>query len=106
MVFTRTKTIYVGVCLKCGAEYEVGKDSNDTICHSCLTKNAIAQAKENLSWLMGAKIIDIEPTHEGHMTSAEYISAITVKTDNGKTIVFEVGGYDGDVYIHRYEHHT
>lgn len=90
----REETYYVNICNVCGNEFRVTKDSTEEICYDCQTEKAMQRAREALSFLIGAKITYIEPEEMGSCTSPKEIERIEVKTNDGKRIIFKIGGYD------------
>ena len=90
----RKSVYYVTICDTCGKEIEVNKDSDKTTCYDCITKKAMANAKISLSFLLGAKIINVEPCDNGCCTKAEELDKVEVETNTGKRITFTVGGWN------------
>ena len=85
---------YVIICDVCGNEIEVNKDSDATTCYTCRTKKARKEAKKKLSFLIGAKIINVEPCDNGCCTDTEELDKVEVETNIGKRITFSIGGYN------------
>lgn len=94
----RKSAYYVIICDTCGEETEVNKYSNETTCYACRTKKAIEKAKKNLSFLIGARIVNIEPCDNGCCTNIGEIDSIKVETNTGKRITFSVGDWN-EYYI-------
>jgi hypothetical protein len=86
----RAKRYYVRKCERCGKEFEVDKDSTNTICWDCIQKEARADAVKALQFFIGAEITDFEPRD----TDQYHLLVIKVKTKDGRLFKFEADGWD------------
>ena len=90
--------VYVQTCSTCKREFQVSECSKEEICYDCKTENAVNKALENCQFLIGAEIIEIKPSDNGHLTSYYEIDLIKVRTKDGRIIEFEADGWE-DRYI-------
>lgn len=90
----RKSVYYVTKCNICGKEIEVDKDDINITCYDCITKIAVEKAEKKLSFLIGAKIINVVVCENGSYTDDTEIDSICVETDTGIKIVFQAGGWE------------
>lgn len=94
----RTVVYYTQTCIGCGNEIEFKKDTVENKCYDCKTLEAIERAKHDLSHLIGATVIAVEPVVNGHCTDAKSIKEIKLTLADGTDVVIEIGGWD-DQYM-------
>ena len=53
---------WVNDCKFCGQEFKAcGEDDDDDICHVCYFKREAETTKWHMMWLLGAKVVGVEP---------------------------------------------
>jgi DNA-directed RNA polymerase subunit RPC12/RpoP len=91
---TKRKTFYLQTCTRCGTEFKVDKDDNETMCYDCSTAVANEKAISDGQFIIGAEVIAFEPHYQGNWTNIDELDSLTVKAKDGRIIKFGSGGYD------------
>jgi len=96
----KERIAFVLDCTSCGKEVEVREDIEDVtfLCYDCRTAAAMQVAKRQLSILVGAEIISLEPRNRGHLTTTDELIYILVKSKEGRKYALTAGGRD-EIYI-------
>ena len=85
------ETYYVLPCSKCGCEVRVKEDNTiPVMCWDCARDSDYDKAKEELAFMVGAIVIDVEP----YSGDSYELSTIRIQTKDGKIIEFEAEGWE------------